>query len=794
MPTNRLRPRRHSLSSGDESIHPHPAKLDGLPRQDSRRRARLPRSKSTSAFDVFRRPPGATGYDANNIALEQTDIASLRELAKFLRTTGPPPDRPVTHDECLRLSGSGEPRRWSLQSLRRNKRFKLERHSSLQSQSHLPENAKPGTTAEGHPYIAISTPVPENTRVDGPWFRSQYPIYLPQSPPTSHGAWPERSSSKAAVVTTIESGVSTAAAKATQRSAGSPANHEPERILRASKLERHTRALSNRVSTDQLLRAMLNTVDEGFEKDLGASLKQLGIQRSPIVERLAQPPQMQTALPVVMLDREDLPRRSASLTRPARDESQVRPRSSLSLKDRGSPRSSGRLSRRPANMLVQTTLAVPKKNIPPESPGFPNMLATMTFPSPPKGSRPSSPATTSPSVSEKQTPPRPGPMVQPRTSSRRACTSTTVSAASLDEIVMQRRPSSRHAKAEVPAQAQTPPHSGTGFDASPKNRLWTEPKESPFVEYQKRMASDEPLQTSCNGDKDHQRESQASQLTATTSSGRQSVSTNRSSRSSSTSDMSTHSKSTVTPPKRDSKESHAVGHIDPPAPEQGVAQEDGSFKTNGAAKRDEALEGNSNPESRITGLDKPHGLLKKPGLYLSTTNIENSPQPKSIFERRLARKAKVREYKMRDLDASRIEAADSPILGYFAPTLPDPNYPSHQGPSLVAYNPRRPSTLSTTTTVSEASNDLNQATDRTDTPSLPHHVPPLTRDEGQVVTKKEFSASTGGLKMSAVVMTDIEPIYPPSPHWHTSGITSKWFLSSPLLLISLFQIESQRLD
>jgi hypothetical protein len=312
--------------------------------------------------------------------------------------------------------------------------------------------------------------------------------------------------------------------------------------------------------------------------------------------------------------------------------------------------------------------------------------------------------------------------------------------------------------------------------AFPGNWPSIELKDPLSNECQQEIASDEKIQTSCIGDEDHQRESQASQLTATTSSERQSVSTDRSSRSSLASDMGTHTKSTVTPGKRDSKGSHAVGLIDPSALKQDVALEDVKSKTSGAGKRDDAPAENPNLESHIAGLDRRHGLPEKPSLYLSTTNIENNPQPKSIFERRLARKAKVREYKMRDLDASRTETADSPILGYFTSTLPDPNHPSHQGPSSVAYNPRRPSTLSTTIVVGEASDDLDQATECAAIPFLPHYATQLNVDEGQMVTKKKSpSASTGELKMSAVVITDIEPIYPPSAsaHWHTSGITSK---------------------
>lgn len=466
MPTNR----RHSLSSGDESFYPHPAEADGLPRPDSRRRARLPRSKSTSnVFDAFSRPPGTTDHDMRNIALEQADIATLRELASFLRTTGPPPDRPATHDECLRLSGSGEPRRWSLQSFRRNKRMKLRRHSS---QSHLPQNVIPGTTVKGHRYIAISTPVPKNSNARGPWFRSQYPVFLPRSqsssppprPPSGPGAWPERNSSKVAPGSNLERR-STLGDMEHLHHLTAPSVHKYSSPRSPLPEGARSRALSNRISTDQLLRAMLNPVEEGFEHHHGASLEKLGPQRALSMEQA----QTQTE-PLMVVHEEEA------------DESEIHQQStaihvlssikssyddigsqspSSSPQTRGSPQSPDKSPRRPANIIVQGNLDVPKKNLLPESPGFPNMLATISFPSPPKRSRPSSPSSTTPSVADSQVSLGSRPVVQPRTSSRRACASTSVSAASLDEIVVQKRPSSRLAKSDRPTYASTAASSGT---------------------------------------------------------------------------------------------------------------------------------------------------------------------------------------------------------------------------------------------------------------------------------------------------------------------------------------------
>ncbi|TGJ76156.1 hypothetical protein E0Z10_g10912 [Xylaria hypoxylon] len=764
MPTSRHRPRRHSLSSGDESFHPHPAKVDGLPRLDSRRRARLPRSKSTSnVFDVFSHRPGTADYDKGNVALEQVDIATLRELANVLRTTGPPSDRSVTHDDCLRISGSGEPRRWSLQSLRRSKRMKLQRHSL---QSHLPENVIPGTTVEGHRYNAISTPVPKNKDADGPWFRSQYPVFLPQPqsdpsrPPSSPSAWPERSSSKAISLLGAEKGAAVEDHQNSPRSTSRPIDKDHSR----------SRALSNRVSTDHLLRAMLNPVDEGYEHE------QAQIQSLPLMvvdeeeaDRLGSERTKQAA-----------PARIALPTKPSQDE--VRRQSpTVSPESRGSPRSPGRSSRRLANIHVQASLAVPKENLAPESPGFPNMLATMNFPSPPRSSRPSSSASTAASVADS---PGSRPMVQPRTSSRRAATSTSVSAASLNEIVMQKRPSSRHAKSDRPVHAGTKANLDTVvIEASLGSRPPTAPADNPtsssdvvLGEVDQGLTShsgligpycEESIAPSCGGGEECQRGSLASQLTATTDSSRQSTSTYHSSRSSSASELSAQSRLTIIPKNIYGEITQTPWPVDLLISERCADVENTEPNTTATGK-----DGVGSTETDNPNLDERYGEPKRSSLRLFTTldlNTEANQQPRSIIDRRLARKAKVREYKMRDLDASRTDVVDSPVLGYFPPNLPPGRDLPNQGPS----------TLSMATAISEAPNETLRNTDAK-APADSHHELHLGKDRSQIEGARELPCTPSvQLKISAVNATDIEPIYPPTPHWHTSGITM-----SPIMVVA----------
>ncbi|KAI1746418.1 hypothetical protein F4680DRAFT_20618 [Xylaria scruposa] len=770
MPTHR--PRRHSLSSGDESFHPHPAKADGLPIRDGQRRARLPRSKSTSnVFDAFNRPPGTTDHDMRNIALEQADIATIRELANFLRTTGPPPERPVTHDECLRLSGSGEHRRWSLQSLRRNKRVKLQRHSS---QSHFPENVTPGTTAEGHRYIAITTPVPKNSHTTGPWFRSQYPIFLPRSqsplrPPSSPRAWPERKSSKAASVSSPEKGITLEGLKHPHHSSTRSIDREP--LPRPPVPEKaRARALSNRISTDQLLRAMLNPVEEGSEPDLGASLKELGFQRAPGVEQAQMQTQSLVAVHEEEHDKSEIHQQSAASnisppTKLPHDE-MWKQSPSASPQHRGSPRPSSKASRRPSNIVVQGNLAVPKENLAPESPGFPKMLAKMSFPSPPKGSRPSSPCSTAPSIADSQVSVGSRPIVQPRTSSRRAGTSMSVSGISLDGIVMQKRPSSRPTKSDRPTHVLMEADSDTTTVKAPGSHPPT-----PLTEKSNSLEHVIPNELTSSADstgpaceesgvgfggdsQENQRESLASQLTATTNYSRNSTLTYNSSYSSA-SEVSTQSKATITVPKPHSDTRQKLEHI------HSASMEDTSPRPTVLGKDDAGMFETSHPD-----LSRNHDEATRPTLRLSTVlnpNAETNPKPKSIIERRMARKAKVREYKMRDLDASRPDVVDSPILGYFE----EPN------------GGRRRSTLSMATTISEASSELLRNADTQASIHL-HHPVPFKEDRNPTDTAVERSSTSGvQLNISTIVATSIEPIYPETPHWHNSGITM-----SPIMVVA----------
>ncbi|KAJ2970557.1 hypothetical protein NUW58_g9658 [Xylaria curta] len=537
---------------------------------------------------------------------------------------------------------------------------------------------------------------------------------------------------------------------------------------------------------------MSNPVDEGFERSPGIPMKSLGPKKHHSMERAqgqAQP--LVVAMHEQKTDQSELPQQDTSIhirspTKRSHDE--IR-RQSPSDFENGSPRSPEKPSQPLANILVRGKLAVPKENLPPESPGFPNMLAAINFPSPPKGSRPSSAASTAPSVASGQVPAGSRPMVQPRTSSRRACAPTSVSAASLDEIILQKRPSSRRVNLDRPsrvAAAATPP--STTIEASSISGLPTTSVEE--VDTAGGVVPDEAgrgqtgragltgpfreeSRVTIRGD--NQRESLASQLTVTTNSSRQSTPTFSSPRSSSASEVSTQSNVTITDPKSFGGTAPSLGRTNPPVSEKSPKMDAVLFKTSVIDK-----DGVDWTEMDCPDLDRKHGEPKRPNLRLSTVpdqNVEDNPPPKSIIERRIARKAKVREYKMRDLDASRVDVADSPVLGYFAPTL-GPNATS-QGSTAPINNVRRPSTLSMATTTSELSNE----------PASHNAVeaPVDLRDVRSARVERSQTETVGDvpgvppvpLRLSAIVSTEIEPIYPTTPRWHTSGITM-----SPIMVVA----------
>ncbi|KAI1320747.1 hypothetical protein F5Y16DRAFT_389679 [Xylariaceae sp. FL0255] len=785
MPPNRHRPRRHSISSGDESVCSHPAKLDDIPKRCGQRRARLPRSKSTSNMlesfqDILGYIPPLDVED--NIALEQANIDNLRALAKFFRTTAPPPERPAPNDVCMRFSVPGESRPWSLQSRAKNKRPRPQRHSMG---GQLPDSAIPGITAEGHRYIAISTPSSRSN------IRCQYPVFAPESPSPNHQAWPVRTSSKEFPISV--SRVSSRAMDSSQRTY----REDPSSVYEDNGATPLSNGSMPELNFDYPLGTVLNTVEEGFESE-PSSIHDLPFRKDSTFERprmAPQPPAPSSILTIELQEPKSTKRDTlakldlrTSLEKMNGDVGKDQSSTPVSPVQKGSPRSPGRNSRRPANINVTQTLAVPKRTLQPDSPGFPNMLAAMSFPTPPQGSRPSSPASSVGSSPDSQSSQKLGPVVRPRTSSKRFCTSSSMSAASLDEIVMQKRTPPRHARSEglvhvypeIPqALSKTKTQEELSKSTESINKFESTRKTDRVHESRELSITDEArVESSSTSQLEEQncnRESLLSQLTVTTDSYRQSTLTNSSSSQSSASELTVQSTFTVVPVEENDQTQSATTislDYDLASSHQKTADStsDPSMPSRDATVRAESR------SSQVDGDRRDAARTSSRASTTSTTNSETNDQAKTIHERRSARKAKVREYKLRDLDASRADTVDSPVLGYFPSNAFQARKPAGQGPSPLPRASKRSSVLSTSSTVtSEVASEVSVAIESTETDAKSFPNKPALAGE----PKEDTLLSDRSLRISAVLTTDIEPIYPPSPHWHTSGITM-----SPVMVVA----------
>ncbi|KAI1172282.1 hypothetical protein F4777DRAFT_582053 [Nemania sp. FL0916] len=783
-----MQPRRHSLSSGDEHYHPHPAKASGLPRQSSRRRARIPRSKSTSnVFDNFSRPRGTAVHDTRNVALEQADVATLRELADLLRTTGPPPDRHVARDECLRVSGSdsGAAKRWSLHSLRRNRRMKPQRYSP---QSPLSDSVVPGTTADGHRYNAISTPASKYDGIGGPSFRSQYPIILPHSSPSASPrnpavsrSWPERSSSKGAASRTTDRGSTLVSNK------GSPSSNSPISSHNDSQQPQppvagggRSGAFSNDVGTDNIPGAALHPVHEESEYVLEMPLMALG---SP--NRIDMGQGSTHGLPMSTLRNEgnnrlDQPTQAvrSSTASPVHLQIMSQRYTPLVSPEYGASSHAPDGIKRPReDTTVRSTLAVPKQNLLPESPGFPNMLEAMAFPSPPTGSGPSSPAS-SISVPDSRMFEGSRPMVRPRQSSRRARTSTSASAASLDKLIMQTGPSAGASKSDKVACFSTATNPESSL-IKPTLASDINTKPSQYIGSLKIVPGgkadygmkDRPTTTLSPGNAEvSQRGSSTSQLMHMIKPSKQ-ASLDPIPPSFSSCEPGVQSRSVTVPQElygETSQSNCSTGNF---IPEQSV---------NVARGCDHASPGNNDVE--LDGIVDPYrDESLATGSWLCNESGCASgadSHPESILERRLARRARVREYKIRDIDASRVEVVDSPVLGYFASNLPghNPILEGRLGPIGSSWKPSKHTMVAGN---SIAINPPCQDTNINAPANLHPNLPP-TKQVWQTETVAEAPRTLSApLKTSAMMMTVIEPHHLLIPDGQSCGFTM-----SPIMVLA----------
>lgn len=726
------------------------ATFPGKPGDDSARfgprRARLPRSKSTSnMLDDISLPSETTEEQLRDAVREQIDKDSLRALAKFLRTTEPPPDPSISHDECFGFTGPRK--KFSSGSLRRGRKS---RWPSQSAHGQFPKNVIPETTAAGHRHIAIMIPTPTDSH--GPWFRSQYPVYGPTTPgrpTTSPAEWPERSSSKNAFTTRVRK----------QGSLGSLRRGPSISSMSSSSGEVSTeRSMSSlSITRPASAKPSLNPVDECHEspqESHSPTPQSLSERTNPAKSGhhafAFRHPSLDFKFPTTTCPSTEGhdPGPSAPVPKSLLHRRQL---SRMSKKSKDfNTQMPGRANspEQPPDLMVKAVLAVPNPSMQPESPGFPKMLAKINFPSPPTTSRPSSRAN---SLSSKSvdltslctpiTPPLPSsgptpPVIQPRTTSKRACITSTTPfspSASLNEVMM------RHAL-QSPHQAESADHPPTTGDASENvgtpsiTADGAEMKDGsdPQMEPSMRSLGEGPAQNDDVGERSSgdltptvkatcrnslesytasdaksQRQSTSSNITGTTDTNSQSAATYNSFRSSARSDITTSTFTTAKdglwspqPPSfRDSALSSGPLLL---ANSDELETTDGPTLGKGVKTVDEPIQDleSSHPTDTKRAPSPRCSTPTSPASFISQDDEELGPT--RIIERRMARRAKVHEYKQRDLNAVRTSlraswaklgeaSMDSPVLGWFPheahrPRLQNPSPLAQTAPWSTTFN------------------------------------------------------------------------------------------------------------
>ncbi|KAL7625611.1 hypothetical protein AAE478_004831 [Parahypoxylon ruwenzoriense] len=345
------------------------------------------------------------------------------------------------------------------------------------------------------------------------------------------------------------------------------------------------------------------------------------------------------------------------------------------------------------NNVTQQALAPPHDLLLPESPGFPKMLASMDFPSPPTRSRPSSPDRSIESSPCHQATSSARPTVRPRTSSKRACTSMGMRTASLDELIMEPTRQTLH-NHELDGPLCTPNTLKVFISASFPNR-------SP-VDVAAIM-QDTP--TTIHG---HDRRSPS--CTSSTLSEPSFDPAAGISSSDASSQMQLFANNvTATPSSRQNFTKNKLYHnnitaIRAPATIRNRISEDPKATTRYYSadlllSMDTALvqpsENIGSAKDPTLGSDQAK-LTSHPPFNIPTSLLwgrQASAGRKSIVERRIARQATVRAYKRRDLNTAKfslktptmrpstLDPTDSPILGWFAGNIPRPRMLSIREPS-----------------------------------------------------------------------------------------------------------------
>ncbi|KAK6068379.1 hypothetical protein SCUP234_11180 [Seiridium cupressi] len=802
---------------GSDVIRPLPAGAEDVSKKVRSRRARLPRSQSTSnMLDALEVSSRSVRYEPRDIKGEPVERNNLRELAKFFRTTAPP----VNHDNnnCLPLTrpAVGESRKHSLQALMKRRRATKLGTQSLQLQ--VSDKVVTKKTIEGYPYATIA--LPNQPESEGPWFRSQYPVFTDtgfqhlSGPPR----WPERTTSRGAL-----SPKSPTQTQPTERPGAEPRlserNLDPAERINAVSPEDFKNFTQARLIAASFLRNLAEDTHSIQSPD--AEPQQPVGQGKP--KTLAEEERLQSSLlPPSSCKPGDLQHKNATIEFPAtpppsgqlqqfewpdvvinsagaspatspRSLLDRRRQASLSNLDTGpmSP-SSRNLPKKMLNVATQHGLAVPEEKLLPESPGFPNMLAEMSFPSPPKSSRPHSP--TSDPSSEVPTPfaARSAPIVRPRTSSRNAIT-TLAGAVSLNEVVMRSaRPALRQSQSEYTLRvsndmkARKPDASGPGPDASTGTAVAELATSSPrLIEpplpvdggSRARSKTIGSFVTACEdgglskvpsalNEKELHRQSASSFMTTTSESYSLSTVTNRQSTKSNATTVSVVDKSPEADPTKIEPSHTAVDSASP-----------------------DVIQVLPSQQSAANVLDANSLLPTSP------TASSGASKSVSIAERRMTRGGRFSESKKQSIDlnhsdsrpalrtASSFDSVDSPILGWF---------PRSVLSTVVTHGPSPLAQIAHSVAVSDFAGNKDERRARSTAPVQGPKQLEISRNKIEILGKAPEAIApipTAGKaenrtwSMSPIMAAEIEPEPSANPE-------SVWFTISPLIVVAEIEPEA----
>ncbi|KAI0834220.1 hypothetical protein F5Y06DRAFT_279708 [Hypoxylon sp. FL0890] len=305
--------------------------------------------------------------------------------------------------------------------------------------------------------------------------------------------------------------------------------------------------------------------------------------------------------------------------------------------------------------VAQLALGPPEDPSLPESPGFPKMLAAMTFPSPPTTSRPPSQDRTSSPMTPCQGSMIDRPAIRPRSSSRPSCTANEALTFSIDKILMQpTAPILRHAESnDASAFSSTP-----GDLSVNKSKPWFSSSASSPV-----GIGYDSVASATSNTASSERRSISSNVTTITSSPQGSANSNEPDTPISTG---VHTTDAIKVSSHCKETAHHCFTYPLPTPAKSCHGKDLV---------------SADPASIAQGFRQI--LNNKAGTEKSATYLGGSGADgrKNIVERRIARREKVQAYKRRDLEAAKLalkttgmeqgshESKDSPVLGWFADNI-----------------------------------------------------------------------------------------------------------------------------